>query len=200
MDNYTPCHSREALADVYRSGTQCGVSGQGSCLRIQGANISLNHRIFRHHTIQWFLHNMHRRHYIELIILSTPRFYLFFLLLLSVWSLECYRCEGPVSKCQSGSDKSKVLECTPTNDRCYHTKITKIEAEDELDQGCTNEDGCGIKTRACTSSGDCKVTCCQKDQCNLSGVSASGIGNSASARICLVIAFNFGIRLLVENF
>lgn len=116
-----------------------------------------------------------------------------------VWSLDCYRCVGTVSGCQSGGEKLKLLECTPTNDRCYHTKVTKIEAEDELDQGCTNEEGCGIKTRACANSGDCEVTCCQKDLCN-SGVSASGIGNSASVRIFLIIAVNFGIRLLVENF
>lgn len=115
-----------------------------------------------------------------------------------VWSLECYHCVGPVSKCQSGGDKLKLLECTPTNDRCYHTKVTKIEAEDELDQGCTNEEGCGIKTRACSNSGDCKATCCEEDQCN-SGVSASGIGNSAWARICLLVAIIFGIRLLVPG-
>ena len=140
---------------------------------------------------------MHRHHYIEFIILSTPRFYLFFVL--SVWSLKCYHCEGPVSKCQSGGDNVKPLECTSASDRCYYTKVTKIEAEDEVDQGCTNEEGCGIKTRACTNSGDCIATCCQRDQCN-SGVSASGIGNSASAQLCLIIAVNFGIRFLVENF
>lgn len=128
---------------------------------------------------------------------SQHRNFIFFFLL-SVWSLDCYRCVGPVSGCQSGGEKLKLLECTPTSDRCYHTKVTKIEAEDELDQGCTNEEGCGIKTRACANSGDCEVTCCQKDLCN-SGVNASGIGNSASVRIFLIIAVNFGIRLLVEN-
>ena len=116
-----------------------------------------------------------------------------------MWSLECYRCEGPVSQCQHGGKKLKLLKCTPTNDRCYRLIVTKIEAEDELDQGCTNEDGCGIKTKFCSNSGDCKVTCCQKDQCN-SGVSASGTGNSAFARICLLIAVNLGIHLVVGNF
>ena len=116
-----------------------------------------------------------------------------------MWSLKCYRCEGPVSKCQTGIDKLTILECTPTSNRCYHTKVTKIEAEDSLDQGCTNEDDCGIKMKACANSGDCTATCCQKDLCN-SGVTTSGIANSAGARICLLIAVNVGIRLLVGNF
>lgn len=75
----------------------------------------------------------------------------------------------------------------------------KIEAEDELDQGCTNEEGCGISMRACANSGDCIATCCQKDQCN-SGASAGSIANSARALICLLITVNVGVRLLVGTF
>lgn len=61
-----------------------------------------------------------------------------------------------------------------------------------------NEEGCGIKMRVCVNSGDCEVICCQKDLCN-SGVSVSGIGNSVSVWIFLIIVVNFGICFLVEN-
>lgn len=99
-----------------------------------------------------------------------------------------------MSECQPGGNKSSTLECTPTSNRCYKRKVTKIDAEDELHQGCTNEDGCGIYIKTCINSDDCTASCCEKDLCNNK---ASGIANSARVLIGLVIAVNFGVGLLL---
>ena len=73
-------------------------------------------------------------------------------------------------------------------------KVTKIDAEDELQQGCTNEDGCEVFIKECLNSDDCTVSCCGEDKCNSE---ASSIANSACAMFCLVIATHFGVRLFL---
>lgn len=116
-----------------------------------------------------------------------------------MWALKCYHCDhGTVSQCQPKSgNKSSVLKCTSLSSRCFKRKITQIDAEDMLDQGCTNEDGCRIHANACASSGDCTASCCEKDLCNNG---ANGISKKACALTYLAAASIVGLRLLVWRF
>ena len=119
-----------------------------------------------------------------------------FVFIFSGCCLRCYHCDyGTVSQCHPRSgNKSTVIKCTPTNDRCYERKISKIDSEDQLDQSCTNEDGCSIRKKACVESGDCTVTCCEEDLCNNG---ASSFSHKACALTSLVIVAHVGFRLLV---
>ncbi|KAM7448979.1 hypothetical protein ABFA07_002987 [Porites harrisoni] len=99
-----------------------------------------------------------------------------------VWCLKCYRCYDAVTQCHPSGNRSTVLECTPTMNRCYMRKITKKESEDQLDVGCTNEAGCTIHHKQCASSGDCTSSCCESDLCN-SGLSSKTCAISSSLLI-----------------
>lgn len=109
-----------------------------------------------------------------------------------VWSLECYHCSGTITHCHHSSNKSLVLKCTPTNNRCYTRKITEIDSEDKLDVGCTNEDGCSIHKKDCDNTGDCTASCCEEDLCN------SGLSKKACVLFnSLVIAASVAFGLLM---
>lgn len=116
-------------------------------------------------------------------------FYFFYF---QVWCLKCYRCSDAVTQCHPSGNRSTVLECTPTMNRCYMRKITEKESEDQLDVGCTNEAGCTIHHKQCASSGDCTSSCCESDLCN-SGLSSKTCAISSS----LLITGYFVVSLLL---
>ena len=105
-----------------------------------------------------------------------------FCIFFQVWCLKCYRCYDAVTQCYPSGNRSTVLECTPTMNRCYMRKITEKESEDQLDVGCTNEAGCTIHDKQCASSGDCTSSCCEYDLCN-SGLSSKTCAISSSLLI-----------------
>ncbi|CAH3162979.1 unnamed protein product [Porites evermanni] len=107
-----------------------------------------------------------------------------------VWCLKCYRCYDAVTQCHPSGNRSTVLECTPTMNRCYMRKITEKESEDQLDVGCTNEAGCMIHDKQCASSGDCTSSCCESDLCN-SGLSSKTCAISSSLLITGVFCCEF---------
>ena len=118
---------------------------------------------------------------------------------ISAWSLKCYHCEyGTVWQCDpERGNKSSVLECTETNTQCFKQKISEVDSEDKLRQGCTNEEGCTIRKNSCAGSGDCTATCCGKDLCNHG---TSGASNKGRVLIFLAIAIISGYHLCMWCF
>ena len=142
-----------------------------------------------------FLPSFLTLHFVEQLVVASRNvgcflwlvlhcYWCFFLLLLlfQVWCLKCYHCSDAVTQCHPSGNRSTVLECTPTMNRCYMRKITKKESEDQLDVGCTNEAGCTIHHKQCASSGDCTSSCCESDLCN-SGLSSKTCAISSSLLI-----------------
>ena len=87
---------------------------------------------------------------------------------IAVWSLKCYHCDySTLSQCDPDmGNRSTLLECTPNSNRCFKKTIHKAGSDDKIEQGCTNEDGCGIHKNECDASGECTSYCCEEDLCN----------------------------------